>query len=248
MISHINMTQFMFMEEVVDWVDENFADPTSFSSLSRLSSLAWQLCGIRCAFTALSARKSRLVLKERAIFIDEQCTPRESSLEIARHLGHLLLHENFEVNEWSANRSLLVQLRKVLGSNKAVKTKDKTRLRAREADQFAAALLVPRKRLYAQAQQYPIIDSIAADLLARYFNVPQELIIYRLKHLTLHHAWDGPLLNEKALESNTEVVSRNWVETMRRTHLITPSNMHKSQQKAVGSSQPEDPIQLTLWG
>jgi hypothetical protein len=111
------MTEFNLMQDLTDQIVKDFGFPSS--SLTHVTNIAQRICGLHCCMGRLSNGKSNLSSKDATIYVDENCSPHEYVILVARAIGRWLLHEEFKTSEWQSRHSLLGRLRQVLGSTKA---------------------------------------------------------------------------------------------------------------------------------
>lgn len=203
MASSVNLTQFVLMQDLTDQLVQEFGFPTN--ATRRVNMYAQQICGLRCV---MSNTKSHFSAKDKTIYVNENFSPREFILYVAKQIGHWLLHQVVEAPDWDRSQSNLKQLQKILGSVKTKNKKKKSILQAKEAEQFASALLIPRILLLKQSKIYEKIDAVAADDLAVAFDVPRSLMVYRLQQLMDHWLWKEVVIDSVSLE-NREITLRD---------------------------------------
>ena len=96
----------------------------------------------------------RLSVADKAIYVDERCSMAQRSFVLAHELAHWILHEKHGLSHFQDNLSLHAMLRSSCTATK----KEQARLREVEANDLAAALLIPGSMLQASAEGYAIIN------------------------------------------------------------------------------------------
>jgi len=143
-------------------------------------------------------RKVGLLLpKEGLIAINQHCPTPLSRFTVAHEIGHWLLHVEKEKQRLSTKRSN--RLSCFLHSTRIKDQRKKARYQEMEANQFAAALLMPRSLLSTIAQTYSHIDTDAISRLADVFDVSRTAMLFRVKNLWRNSNWDGPPIDLQSL-------------------------------------------------
>lgn len=229
MTQWLSMTQFSLMQELTDQLVQDFGFTSN--SFAHVANIAQRVCGLRCVITKLT-KKHSLSLRDASIYVDENCTPAECVLLVARTIGQCLLHEEINTSEWQSDHFLLKRLQQVLSSTKTKRKKDKIALREKECDEFAASLLVPRTTLHSYCQKYSIIDVVTINELASSFNVSPQLLFYRINQLHNYNMWQGVALDLKSLRDREVMLDDRVISHVQRKELVLPSESRNIDQQS----------------
>ncbi|MBZ0215923.1 MAG: ImmA/IrrE family metallo-endopeptidase [Fimbriimonadaceae bacterium] len=106
-----------------------------------------------------------------SILVNELSGPQRQSFTIAHELGHFLnpWHKSFNVTGFKCTRS---DLRVGVGSQQALRDLSRYEIQEKEANRFAAELLLPTSRVQAQLTFPPNLESVIS--IAREFDVSRE--------------------------------------------------------------------------
>jgi Zn-dependent peptidase ImmA (M78 family) len=103
--------------------------------------------------------------EDKEIYVNDDDPPNRQTFTVAHELGHFLL--NHDKNEYG----VLYRMQKINGENSPLE---------KEANLFAANLLVPSKMLKDTIKKYNLNDK-DDEILASLFGVSKEMMGYRLK-------------------------------------------------------------------
>lgn len=130
--------------------------------------------GIEIKFVKFSGEHDRVAgffdPETKTIFVNENESTNRQTFTVAHELGHYLLQHTPE------QYGVLMRW--------PLPNQEKTNIE-KEADVFAANLLVPRGLLLKTMKQYGLNEE-HADILAKIFGVSREMMTYRLKWLKTH--------------------------------------------------------------
>jgi len=145
-----------------------------------------------------------LLVEEKTVVVDDTYPMNIQRFTTAHEIGHWLLHV---APQQSPNMGLGKHLTDWLQSA-STKSQKKRARQEKEADKFAAALLVPQPLLQRVARQYRNRDVDAFRAIARTFKVSQETLLYRLQDLDergrlgLSFDWESLSLLEREWNNN----------------------------------------------
>lgn len=135
--------------------------------------------------------------EKRTIYVDERCNRYQYRFAVAHEIGHWVMHEcNFHLRIYDD-----VTLGQIIGSATKTNKKEEKANREFEANQFAAALLIPCSMLFEASHKHTVIDGNAAVSLAKEFGVSRETMLNQILDLSELDEWKGPHVDLQALKS-----------------------------------------------
>lgn len=209
MSEHLQPTQFRLIEELAERLLAQFEQ--TFVAIRQppvpVKMIAENLLGLQCGTCGPDRLKGNavgaLTLDERLILVDRSLNPRERRFAIAHEIGHQVLHEPYP----DASAEALFQRVLSSGAGSRAGSRDGKRAAKRretKANRFAAALLMPRRLLYAEAEKFECINAAAVHKLAEIFRVSELAMLIRIENLYNNLYWEGPPTDWDSLDWRKE--------------------------------------------
>jgi Zn-dependent peptidase ImmA (M78 family) len=184
---HLYPTQFRLIEEEVENTLLAYGDKYDrvASPPVPVEMVAERLLDLRCEIAKLGRYGQEvlgvLLADQKRLLIDERCTETQYYFTVAHEIGHWLLHIPLNPDKAFIDTSNTIT---TLLRSTGEKSRSKKTTRAEiEANQFAAALLLPRSLLMTTISQYTVINADAVTQLAISFQTAITTTLYRLLHL-----------------------------------------------------------------
>jgi hypothetical protein len=236
MSGHLQPTQFRLIEERAEEILARFEK--KFVAVRHppvpVKMIAERLLKLRCAAGEPGYLKGNgvgsLSLGERLVLVDQRLNPREHRFAIAHEIGHRVLHEPYP------DPSIDAPFRRVLSSGVWRRDEKGANHRETEAKRFAAALLVPRRLLYAEVEKFERINAVVVRKLAETFGVSELTMLIRIENLCDNLHWEGPPVDWDSLDWRKE----GWMRVRAGRQESADSAL------ATSATLPASPGQLSL--
>lgn len=137
-----------------------------------------------------------LVPQEKLILIDERCSENQFLFTVSHEIGHWCMHA-----KTGTRNSFLDRPESLFSFSRAKRSRSReiANIEA-EANQFAAALLIPRRVFIRLAAGYGFLDDFAIVNLAKRFSASLETMLYRALYLESHGENLGVPVDRKSLD------------------------------------------------
>jgi hypothetical protein len=207
----MNHQRFGFIQEQAEEILVLFQSKYKFpNSPPVLVDMIVQDLGLQCRTQGLGFLDNRtrgaLSVDDRVIYLDERCHQHQYAFTVAHEIGHWILHEgNHQLYMGGAQG---IPLSHFFGNTRFKTKEEENNHQEIYANQFAAALLVPRPFLFSETRRYQVIDAKAVDEIAKVFCVSRQAMICRIKDLCQHGEWTGPRVDEGSIDGLQATVTR----------------------------------------
>lgn len=207
-----DLTRFRLLQEQAEIIRSTFERRYGFCGLPvPVEILLKALFGFRtetCALRSLHDQTAgALSVSERVIYVDERCTKHQYVFALAHEMGHLVLHHG--KGSHIAENTLISQALASIGAKKAATQRY---YMEKEADQFAAALLIPSAILLAEAKKYAVIDEYAVAEMTRKFSVSANAVVLQIHDLQKNLDWAGPSVDWSSLNRFKRSFEAMWIQ------------------------------------
>lgn len=149
-----------------------------------------------------------LIPQEKTIVIDGRCNESQYSFTIAHEIGHWMLHVPDNANKSFVDNRNDLTLSYQRKSAKSLKRRHQSPLEA-EANQFAAALLIPYKVISPTIRQVGFIDESVIRELASTYRTSLLTMMHRLAHIESSLNRIGVGFDWKALDTLEKEIRGN---------------------------------------
>jgi Zn-dependent peptidase ImmA (M78 family) len=219
-MTYLYMTSFQRAETLSKEILDRFQERYGITPLPvPVIAIAEQMLELKCLTEKPSCREShvagQLLSDFMTIVVNDNCSPHQHDFAIAHEIGHWLLHNTTGNSRPTQKpRRMSKQQRKAL--------QRRSNQSEREANLFAAALLMPQRALLEYANSFAIIDHSAVKALAQAFNVVSlTSLIYRLSDLNDYMEWSGPPIDWASLQLNEYLANDHRGLSRRNSRFLT---------------------------
>jgi hypothetical protein len=228
----MNPQRFEFIQEQAEEILALFQSKYKFpNSPPVLVDMIVQDLGLQCRTQDLGFLDNRtrgaLSVDDRVIYLDEKCHQHQYAFTVAHEIGHWILHEgNHQLYVGGAQG---IPLSHFFGNTRFKTKEEENNHQEIYANQFAAALLVPRPFLFSETSNYEVINAKAVSELANLFGVSRVVMIQRIKNLSVHRGWSGPPIDWVSLSRLEGDITPKWQYRKQTRQLNFPGHQNFAQ-------------------